>query len=476
MSAITGMVSVENDGLGGVTVKISGVSDSETQSDADGQYAFDGLRAGDYTIEISGFDNKDVTFDSISSAVTVAVDESKVVNFEGDYVHTSGIMGQVSVEGNPLMGVSVRLQGKGVDRTETTDSAGQYSFDELRYGDYSVAISGYDADEYDFDPTSKTISLASDEIASVSFEGTKPGTAAIMGAVTIGGAGLEGVTVSLSGGGQDRSVVTNAAGEYAFDRLPAGDYTVVISGYDTDKYGFEATSTSVTVALNETATVEFDGIPSGTVGISGQVSVAGRGLGGVIVTLTGEEDRTGPTDDRGQFSFSGLAAGAYTLSISAYDEDEYEFDTSQEIVLAFGEAKIANFEGRSLRTVVVMGTGSVEGEALPAVSLTLTRVLGANADEIVGTLQTRQDAAYARYALDELLAGAYRVESAGFDDEYDFDAESWTGAVTTDETATTDLSGRQARADLGIPHVYDTKLFADDSLGDLPALSVGPRD
>ena len=441
-SAITGTVSVENDGLSGVTVKISGVSDSETRADADGQYAFSGLRAGDYTIEISGFDNEDVTFDSTSSMAAVEVDESKVVNFEGDYVRTSAIMGQVGVEGSPLDGVTVSLRGRGEDRTETTDSAGQYSFEELRHGDYSVAISGYDTDEYGFDATSKTITVESGEIASVPFEGTALRTAAIMGAVTIEGAGLEGVTVSLSGEGEDRSVVTSEAGEYAFDRLRAGDYSVAISGYDTDEYGFEATSASVTVALNETAAVEFDGIPLRTAGISGQVSVAGRGLGGVIVTLAGEEDRSGPANDRGQFSFSGLAAGEYTLSISGYDEDEYEFDASQDIALALGESRIANFEGRSLRTVVVMGTVSAEGEALAGVSVTLIRVLGASSDEIVGSMETN---AGGGYAFDELLAGTYRVEIAGFDDEYDFEDTIWTGAVATDETATADFNATVIR-------------------------------
>ena len=355
-SVIMGTVSVENDGISGVTVKISGVSDSETLTDADGQYAFSGLRAGDYTIEISAFDSEDVTFDSTSSSAGVAVDESKVVNFGGDYVRTSAITGQVSVEGSPLEGVSVRVQGKGEDRTETTDSAGQYMVEDLRSGDYSIGISGYDTDEYGFVATSKTIAVASGETASVPFEGTALRTAAIMGAATIEGAGLEGVTVSLSGEDEDRSVVTNAAGEYAFDRLRAGDYSVAISGYD---------------------------------------------------------------------------------------EDEYEFDASQDIAIELGQSRIANFEGRSLRTVVVMGTVSVEGEALARVSVTLIRVLGASSEEIVGSKETGEDGGY---LFDQLLAGSYRVEIAGFNDEHDFAATSWQGAVATDETAVADFDATIIRS------------------------------
>ena len=436
-SAITGAVTVENDGLNGVTVKLSGVSDSETQAGADGRYTFSGLRAGSYTIEISGFDANDIVFGSTSSTVTVAVDESKVVNFEGTYLRTSTIMGQVSVEGSPLEGVTVSLQGKGENRTDTTNSAGQYMLEDLRSGDYSIGISGYDTDEYGFQTTLKTVALASGETASVPFEGTALRTAAIMGTVTIESGALEGVTVSLSGKGEDRSVVTNAAGQYAFDRLLAGDYSVGISGYDTDEYGFEPTSKSVSVALDETATVEFGGIMLRTAEVAGQVSVAGSGLGGVTVTLAGKEDRSGTTSHDGRFSFSGLAAGDYTLSVSGYDDDEYQFDAVPKITLALDESKIANVMGRSLRTVGVMGTVMAEGEGIARVAVTLIRVMGASSDEIVGTLRTIADGGY---AFDKLLAGTYRVEIAGFDDEYDFEAKSWTDVVATDETATADFN------------------------------------
>ena len=441
-SAITGAVTVEGDGLNGVTVGISGVSESEIQTGADGRYAFSGLRAGNYAIEISGFDPNDVAFGSTSSAITVAVDQSKVVNFEGTYVRTSAIMGQVSVEGKPLESVTVSLQGKGGDRTDTTNSAGQYMFEDLRSGDYSVGISGYDTDEYGFATTSKTVAVASGETASAPFEGTSLRTAAIMGAITVEGAALEGVTVSLRGEGEDRSVVTNGTGQYAFDRLPAGDYLVSISGYDTDEHGFDATSKNVTVALNETAAAAFDGIKLRTAGIMGQVSVAGSGLGGVTVTLAGMEDRSGTTGHDGRFSFSGLAAGDYTLSLSGYDEDEYRFDASRQITLALDESKIANVVGRSLRTVGVMGAVMAEGEGIAEVSVTLIRVLGASSDEIVGTLQTIAGGAY---SFDELLAGTYRVEIAGFDDEYDFEAKSWTGAVATDKTATANFNATVIR-------------------------------
>ena len=190
-SAIMGAVTVENEGLGGVTVKLSGMSDSETLTDGNGQFAFSGLRAGNYTVQISGFDDEDVAFGSTSSTATVAVGESKVVTFEGTYLRSSAITGQVTVENNPLEGVMVSLQGNGEDRTATTNGAGQFTFSELRRGDYSVGITNPDTDEYSFEVTSRTITVAHGETANVPFEGIMLRTASVNPYVTRSDSGIE---------------------------------------------------------------------------------------------------------------------------------------------------------------------------------------------------------------------------------------------------------------------------------------------
>ena len=273
-SSIMGTVTVENEGLGGVTVKLSGTGESEWLTDGNGQYAFTGLRAGNYTIEISGFDDEDVAFGSTSSAATVAVGESKVVIFEGTYLRTSGIRGQITADNQPQEAVTVSLQGRGENRSMTTNSAGQYSFDGLRSGDYAIGISGYNTDEVSFDVTSKTVTVAYGETATLPFEGTLLRTAGIMGTVTVEGFGpIEDVTVTIQGNGETKSMPTNSAGVYSFNRLHAGDYSVTISGFDDDEYGFDVTTATVTVALQDTETVAFDGIMLRTAGISGEVTV-----------------------------------------------------------------------------------------------------------------------------------------------------------------------------------------------------------
>ncbi len=532
-SSIMGTVTVDNEGLGGVTVTISGTGDSETLTDGNGQYAFTGLRAGNYTIEISGFDDEDVAFGSTSSSAVVGVGESKVVSFEGTYVRTSGIIGQITADEEPQEGITVSLQGRGENRSMTTNSAGQFSFDELRRGDYAVGISGYNTDEVSFDETSQTVTVAYGETANVPFEGTLLRTAGIAGTVTVEGVGpIAGVTVTISGEGESKDATTDNMGAYAFERLRAGEYSVVISGFDDDEYGFpDGTSATVTVQLQETETVPFDGIMlrtaaiEGTVtvgdddaplsgvmvtvsggprdeehgtttngdgmymvenlhagtysvtisgydakeygfdpttktltvdlrdtgeaafqgellrtaGVSGRVHVDGMGIPGVTVTMTGEESRQGTTDADGQYGFSGLAAGDYTITISDWDEVEYAFEPTMEIALELNESMSGvNFSGKALRTATVKGYVTVEGDALPGIAVTLIRVVSANSGEILGAAATGQNGGY---SFGPLLAGAYQVMIAGYTDEHDFAAgTTQTTIVMTDSTATVNFA------------------------------------
>ncbi len=550
-SAIMGTVSVEDDGLHNVTVKITGMAESETLTGTTGQYSFTGLRAGNYTVEISGFDDEDVGFGATTASADLDVGESQVVTFEGTYLRASAIMGQVSIEGTGLADVTISLQGKGETREMQTNGAGQYLFEDLRRGDYAIGITNPDPDEYGFDVTSKSIHVPYGETENVPFEGIALRTAEIRGVIAIDDMGpLEGVTVSLTGKGDDPDpVVTMGDGRFSFDRLHAGDYTISIFGYDTDEYGFNVTSQNVTVALKETATLEFDGIMlrtaaiegmvtvkgdglkdvtvtvaggpkdeehpaktnsagmfdvgdlhagdysvtiSGydtreygfevttksvsvglretaevafdgillrTAGVSGRVTVDGEPMGGLTVALSGEEDRAGvKTNSDGQYAFSGLAAGDYKITLSGYDTDEYHFDAEMDIELELDEAAIANFEGRSLRTVVVMGTVSAEGDALEGVGVTLIKVIGTNTGEVLDAGMTDEDGGY---MFDELLAGVYRIELGETDDEYDFATKSRMGPVETDETAMWD---------------FDADIIRTASVGGMVTVDGDPMD
>ncbi len=330
-ASVRGSVTVEGTGLAGVTVSLSGMADNQATTSATGEYSFTGLRAGRYSVQISGFDADEVAFSSISGTAEVGVGDTKVVSFDGTYLRTAGITGRVSVEGTGLEGVTVSLSGGESNQSTQTDAGGLFSFTRLRAGDYSVAISGYDTDEVGFDATSRSVTVALGETANVQFDGNYLRTAGITGRVSVEGMGLAGVTVTLESDDTDDMMdTTDASGMYAFGALAAGDYTVsiMVTG---DAYVFDMTSMDITLADDALETVNFMGAHATTASISGMLFVDeatkndmhdegedALEIQGIPVVLVGPgvTDRTtATTDDKGMFQFSDLKAGSYVLAV-----------------------------------------------------------------------------------------------------------------------------------------------------------------
>ena len=376
-----GTVTVENTGLSGVVVRLSGVSDASATTDASGRYSFTGLRMGNYSVEISGFDSDAVGFSSTASSTSVGVGESKIVSFDGTYLRTAGVSGQVSVEGEGLNGVMVSLRGgpDNVDESTTTDAAGQYAFASLRAGTYTVGISGWDDTDFEFEVTSKSVTVALGETGYVEFEGELLRTSGLAGRVSVGGMGMAGITVTLSGTA-DATANTDASGIYAFAGLAAGDYTVTISGYDAVEYSFDD-SQDVTLEMDKTAIVNFDGMALRTASIKVMVTADGAGVAGVAATLTlvtslnppsGTIVGAGATDADGMHTFGPLLAGNYRVDISGAD-DEIDFADGmswQGPVATDGMAE-ANFAGTINRTGSIAGMVTADGEGMGGVTVTL---------------------------------------------------------------------------------------------------------
>ena len=302
------------------------------------------------------------------------------------------------------------------DAETTTDESGQYSFTGLRAGTYSVEISGFDAGEIGFSSTSGAATVGVGESKVVSFDGTYLRTAGIQGQVSVDGEGLQGVTVTLMGQGEETTDVTDAGGLYSFAKLRSGTYQIAISGYDTDDYEFQVTSETVTVATGETANVPFEGTLLRTAGIAGRVSVEGMGLDGVTVTLAGAAEATTESSNGGQYAFAGLAAGTYVVSIANPNDVAYSFETtSTNVELMDDQSAIVNFDGTHTRTASVTGMMYLD-EAPQDKMYTANEPALAHAgipvalqgpginDVAVGV--TMDDGSF---AFEELAAGAYRV-------------------------------------------------------------------
>ncbi len=134
------------------------------------------------------------------------------------------------------------------------------------------------------------------------------------------GSPVAGVVVTLTApGGGTTTTTTDAGGGYLFDDNPTGEgYTVSIAvpgGYRAGPDG--TTIPDVDVVDGAVTGQDFVVVELPTV--SGTVTGGGAGLGGVQVTLTpsgGGAPVTTVTDGDGGYSFEGVAAGTFTISVA----------------------------------------------------------------------------------------------------------------------------------------------------------------
>ena len=103
-----------------------------------------------------------------------------------------------------------------------------------------------------------------------------------------------------------------------------------------------------------------------TYSISGQVTSNGEGLSGVTVTLSGDYTGTITTDNNGDYSFTGLSNGSYTVTPTKTD---YSFDSQYRNVNIAGSNQInVNFTAAPVRlepedTKSVYGTVSLPAQS-----------------------------------------------------------------------------------------------------------------
>lgn len=168
---------------------------------------------------------------------------------------------------------------------------------------------------------------------------------AVQGTVTVEGTGLDGVTVTLSGGGAG-TASTSGGGNYSFPNLEAGNYTVTISGFPADVQFDQTSGTTVVATAGRAQVVDFGGDYIRTASVNGTVSVNDMGIEGVSVSLSGTESASGSTGADGTFNVGNLRMGSYTVTISGYPEPRYVFDpNSQPATVALGGSATVDFTG-----------------------------------------------------------------------------------------------------------------------------------
>ena len=301
--------------IAGVTMTLTGAAGATTTTNALGQYTFTGLANGSYTVTptLGGY-----TFTPTSRNVTVSGANVGGQNFTGTPGATPAysISGAVSTAGgSPIAGVMMTLTGAAGAIT-STNALGNYTFFGLANGSYTVTptLGGYT-----FTPTSRNVTVSGANVGGQNFTGTPTVTYSISGTASLSGGGpLAGATMTLTGAA-GATTTTAADGTYTFTGLANGGYTVTpsLAGYT-----FTPTSRAVTVSGANVGGQDFTGTPTGgaTYSISGTVvmltSTGNIPIAGVTITLTGAAGATTTTNALGQYTFTGLANGNYTVTPS----------------------------------------------------------------------------------------------------------------------------------------------------------------
>ena len=142
---ITGAVSSEGMGVPGVRVHLSGSLAQSTATGGAGSYLFTGVPIGTHVITVDGYGD-DLTFSRTQASISVVPgDLDHVVDFAGEYVRTSSIIGiveAIGVRGSTIEVVEdviVHMAGTETE-TDTTDANGRYFFEGLRRGTYDLKM------------------------------------------------------------------------------------------------------------------------------------------------------------------------------------------------------------------------------------------------------------------------------------------------------------------------------------------------
>jgi hypothetical protein len=258
------------------------------------------------------------------------------VNFTAT-AQTYSISGTISGTGGA--GASVVLSGAS-SSSATADGSGNYSFSGLGNGSYTVTPSKAG---YTFSPTSQSVTVSSANVTGVNFTATAQ-TYSISG--TISGAGGAGASVVLSGAASS-SATADTSGNYTFSGLASGSYAVTPSHAG---YNFTPTTQAVTVSSANVTGVNFTAsVAPVTYTLSGSISPASVGAG-AVVTLSGAGSGTTTADSSGNYSFTSLGNGSYTVTPSSTTATFSP--TSQSVTINNANVTGVNFTGTATSNVV----------------------------------------------------------------------------------------------------------------------------
>ena len=374
---ITGSVTDVKDGSPIVGATLSAGTRTVT-TDASGKYAIANVPPGAYAVVASkdGYESSSLTVNVYSGGTTLT-------NFSLSQIFTPGsISGSVtdSKDGSPMAGATV----SDGTRTATTDATGTYSIANVPPGTYQVTASksGYQSSSLTVSVLAGATAVANLSLSQIILLGS------ITGSVTDAkdGSPIAGATVSDG----TTTALTDGAGTYSINDVPAGSYQVVGS-----KVGYQSSSLTVTVLSGPTAIANLalsQIIVTGN--ITGSVTDA-KDASPMVGATVSDGTRTATTDATGTYSIANVPPGTYQVTAS---KSGYQSSSLTLSVLA-GATAIANL---SLSQIIV--PGSITGSVTDAKDG--SPIAGAAVSD--GTRTVLTDAT-GKYTISDIPAGSYQV-------------------------------------------------------------------
>ena len=311
--SITGIVR-DADTIAPIVGALVTISDSDftaVVTDANGMYTIPTTTPGSRTLEVTR--NGFIPFQVSVSVVAGTSTTANATLSQGGRI--SGVV--LNPAGTPVVGVIITLANPGIGPvTRVTDGDGRFSFDSVRLGNYTLFYGpdrdALDGQQFNVTPAQLTFDTTVQLQSGISVTGT------VLAADGI--TPLANVTVSIQRAGRvERSVTTNAAGQYQLTTDVAGVVDIVAIGPGvrfTQLTGVQINQGDNLSGLNLTAGSQTLTVNVGSTQ-TGQLMIEGASI--LIEPLFGSSGIStgGRSDANGLATIANLLAGDYRVTVSA---------------------------------------------------------------------------------------------------------------------------------------------------------------
>jgi beta-glucanase (GH16 family) len=344
-AAIGGSVTYAGAADAGVNVSLigsAGTTVASTTTAADGTFKFSGLAPAVYELQYSAAAGQMFASGPANSttgltpAETLIAGETLTLGAEALILTPGTLTGAVTYAGAAYAAATVTLltQAGATVATTTTAADGTFALASLSPGAYQVQYSHTATQLFGSGPANCTtgltspVSIGAAQTVALQTEALLPVPAAIGGTVTYMGAADPGVTVSLIGsaGTTLASTTTATDGTFAFGTLTPSVYEIQYSDaagqmFGSGPGGSTGLTAAETLTAGETLTLPAENILLATVAVGGSVQISKSGsspsaAAGEDVSLlnsAGTVVATTVSDNGGNFQFSGMTAGTYSV-------------------------------------------------------------------------------------------------------------------------------------------------------------------